>query len=147
MHELIKFLASAVKHRYVWTTRNYRQVDLMRFNTRVPLYDLRVRAHGVLTSPPLYTYSPALNLRNDKLAFPSSLYLEVARLKCAFSMKFDAIPISARFRGRNANIVVLRNEARERSPASKINSFVSVAGASLAPRGTIKSRSAILRRT
>ena len=120
----------------------------MRFNTRVPLYDLRVRAHGVLTSPPLYIYSPALNLRNDKLAFPSSLYLEVARLKCAFSMKFDAIPISARFRGRNANIVVLRNEAtRERSPASKINSFVSVAGASLAPRGTIKSRSAILRRT
>lgn len=96
-----------------------------------------------------FIYSPALNLRNDRLAFPSSLCLKAARLKCAFPMKFDAIPISRRGAAVSrpqCKYRRTRNEATgERSTASKINSFVPVAGASLAPRGTIKSRSAILR--
>jgi len=72
-----------------------------------------------------------------------SLCLKADRLKCAFPMKSDAIPIVRRFRGRNANILILRTRRREAGASHQRSTPLSRSSPSRSTlRGTIKSRSA-----
>lgn len=100
-----------------------------------------------------FTYNLTLNLRNDRLSSPS--LCPGVGLKCAFPMKFDAIPIPRRFRSRHANIspvlgsgeATWKKERRIKDQLPLSQSPPARRCAPSAPRGTIKSRSTIPPRT